>query len=139
MHPTAELLAELRSYDGADFIEFSAEGLRIKLSYELREWFEENHVTNEAEFAENRDDFPAEDLHYFANATELLPLSIGLTDAPGFAYGGMLGNPEYPPRYAFVFFERYQTTDWVQELLRNDSVLFESFVDFTTDDAESSP
>ena len=61
----------------------------------------------------------------------LHPYNFGLTNAPVFGIGGVLGVEDMPVKYAFLFFNRYQVVDWLEELVKSGEVTFETFVDNT--------
>lgn len=147
MKPSDKLCNHLNQMLGSEWLHFDEWGMHLTLTPWLKEWFESAEITNEVEFRENEGFMLIESMEYFANADELYPLSLGLTDAPGWAYGGVLNryanlnNPEDVadlPKVAFAFFERYQVVDWVEELLRDGEVTFETFADLGLEEEAAS-
>ncbi len=135
-----DLLDKMNQWEGRDWLYFDKKGMHFKLTPWLKSWFEEAGVTCEAEFKAADYWELLEGWTYFADSNGLYPFSLGLTDAPGWAYGILdacadpnnpYGDEDNPPQpqHAWAFFERYQIVDWVEELLRDGEVCFETYAD----------
>lgn len=134
---TAEILADLFCHDITPAVSYTKAGMHIKLTPDMERWFEQEKVTNEPELMAKQQDFDELFMPYdltFCYNDDLCPwYSIGLTSAPCAAIGGIVGYEEYPPKYVFSYFCQYQLKDWVEELIRDGEVTFETFVDFTSE------
>jgi hypothetical protein len=133
---THEILADLFCHDVTPAVSYTKSGMHIKLTPDMKRWFEQEKVTNEPELMAKQQFFDELFMPYdltFCYNDDLIPYSIGLTSAPCAAICGMVGYEEYPPKYVFSYFCNYQLKDWVEELIRNGEVTFETFVDFTSE------
>lgn len=132
---TPEILADLFCHDITPAVSYTKAGMHIKLTPDMKRWFEQEKVTNEPELMAKQQDFDELFMPYdltFCYNDDLYPwYSIGLTSAPCAAIGGIVGYEEHPPKYVFSFFCNYQLKDWVEELIREGEVTFETFVDFS--------
>ncbi|MWV61018.1 hypothetical protein DCO58_11850 [Helicobacter saguini] len=147
---TKEICKELRQDVGQwinTFLKFdSKKGLVIKLTKELKELFSECEITNEVEFSDRfhyiRDyfymqDVPIEfcldnsDLYLYGENMQTINYGYGLTNAPLFAFKGyFFHNDELnPPKYIFSYFANYQCLDFIEILLKQGEVIFETFID----------
>jgi hypothetical protein len=134
---TPEILADLFCHDITPAVSYTKSGMHIKLTPDMERWFEQEQVTNEPELMAKQQDFDELFMPYdltFCYNDDLCPwYSIGLTSAPCAAIGGIVGYEEHPPKYVFSYFCQYQLKDWVEELIRDGEVTFETFVDFTSE------
>ncbi|CAM3439144.1 hypothetical protein [Helicobacter labetoulli] len=136
---TLNILKELNSSYGTEWLSFSDKGLTLHYKGALKEFIEENEISSEMDFDRFFWDFRDEvliknglDEISFSMGNDLLYCcGFGLTNAPLFGFGGELGVEDMPVKYTFLFFNRYQVVDWVEELLKCGEVTFETFVDNT--------
>lgn len=134
---TSKIIKQLNQQFRCPFFTFSKEGLTIKLSKELKEFFEDYEIENEVDFDKNFDNFRdflciprAMDLISFClDNDKLYPNHFGMTNAPLFGFNGFLGSEELPVEYAFMYFNKYQVQDWLKELKQYGKVCFETFID----------
>lgn len=131
-----EINTDLENYK-IDFLRAEQSGLRIYLSKSLKRFFKEYNIKEQTDFNENffelRDDFNLQDLPIeFCPRNTLLFNSYGLTDAPLIAIYGYFDNEFLPPpKYVFAYFANYQMKDFIQELLKDGFVTFETFLNET--------
>lgn len=133
------ILKELNSSYSKDFLSFSEKGLTLHYKGALKEFIEENNIVSKVDFDKRFGDFRDEVLiksgldaiSYCGDNDKLYPCNFGLTNAPLFGFGGVLGVEDMPVKYAFLFFNRYQVVDWLEELVKSGEVTFETFVDNT--------
>ena len=138
------LIEEMNQLYKTDWLYFDEKGMHFKLVGWLKDYFIDSDIKCEADFIEQVWNWPVlEGWTYFADSDGLMPFSLGLTDAPGWACGiidryGDVDDPEQP-RYAWAFFERYQVVDWVEELLRDGEVCFETFAELRDEEDAANP
>ena len=134
-----KLIEEMNQLYKTDWLYFDEKGMHFKLVGWLKDYFADHEIECEADFIEQVWNWPVlEGWTYFADSDGLMPFSLGLTDAPGWACGiiDRYADPDNPygdgdnppqPQHAWAFFERYQVVDWVEELLRDGEVCFETY------------
>lgn len=133
------ILKELNSSYSKDFLSFSEKGLTLHYKGALKEFIEENNIVSEMDFDKKFGDFRDEVLikngldaiSFCMDNDRLFPYGFGMTNAPVFGIEGVLGVEDMPVKYAFLFFNRYQVVDWLEELAKSGEVTFETFVDNT--------
>ena len=136
---TKTTLNELNKFYSRDWITFSEKGLTLHYKGALKGFIEENNIASKVDFDKRFGDFRDEvlikngldEVSYCGDNDMLYPCGFGLTNAPIFGIGGVLGIEDMPVKHAFLFFNRYQVVDWVEELLKCGEVTFETFVDNT--------
>lgn len=134
---TQKVIDELNQQFGCSFFAFSEKGLTIKLSKELKEFFEEYEIKTEMDFSENFDRFRdffcipkgMDMVSFCIDNDKLYPNHFGMTNAPLFGFNGFLGIEDIPVEYAFMYFNSYQVLDWLEELIKYGEVSFETFID----------
>lgn len=132
-------LNELNKFYSKDWIVFSDKGLTLHYKGDLKKFIEENEISSEMDFDRKFGDFRDEVLikngldaiSFCMDNDRLYPYHFGMTNAPLFGIEGCLGVEDMPVKHAFLFFNRYQVVDWVEELLKCGEVTFETFVDNT--------
>lgn len=132
-----DILKELNSSYRTEWLSFSDKGLTLHYKGDLKKFIEENEIASKVDFDRKFGDFRDEvliksgldELSYCGDNDMLHPYNFGLTNAPIFGVGGVLGVEDMPVKYAFLFFNRYQVVDWTVELLESGEVTFETFVD----------
>lgn len=132
-------LNELQTFYSKEWLAFSDKGLTLHYKGALKEFIEENNIVSKVDFDKKFGDFRDEVLiknrldgiSYCGDNDMLYPCSFGLTNAPVFGIEGVLGVEDMPVKYAFLFFNRYQVVDWLEELVKSGEVTFETFVDNT--------
>lgn len=133
------ILKELNRSYAREWMSFSDKGLTLHYKGDLKKFIEENEVASKVDFEKRFGDFRDEvlikngldEVSYCGDNDMLYPCGFGLTNAPIFGIGGVLGIEDMPVKYAFLFFNRYQVVDWIVELLECGEVTFETFVDNT--------
>ncbi|WP_110558927.1 hypothetical protein [Helicobacter cinaedi] len=136
---SVKTLKELNSSYATEWLSFSKKGLTLHYKGDLKEFIEENEISSEMDFDRKFWDFRDEvliksglDEISFCMGNDLLYLcGFGLTNSPLFGFGGVLGVEDMPVKYTFLFFNRYQVVDWMEELIESGEVTFETFVDNT--------
>ncbi len=134
-----EILKELNSSYGTEWMSFSDKGLTLHYKGDLKKFIEENEISSEMDFDKRFGDFRDEvlikngldELSFCMGNDLLYCCGFGLTNAPLFGIEGVLGVEDMPVKYAFLFFNRYQVVDWLEELIESGEVTFETFVDNT--------
>ncbi|AWK62089.1 hypothetical protein C6B36_06870 [Helicobacter cinaedi] len=134
-----DILKELNSSYGREWLTFSEKGLALHYKGALKGFIEENNIVSKVDFDKRFGDFRDEvlikngldELLYCGDNDMLHSYNFGLTNAPVFGIGGVLGVEDMPVKYAFLFFNRYQVVDWLEELVKSGEVTFETFVDNT--------
>ncbi len=132
-------LNELNKFYSREYLLFSEKGLTLHYKGDLKKFIEENNIVSEMDFDRHFGDFRDEVLikngldaiSFCMDNDRLFPYNFGMTNAPVFGIEGMLGIEDMPVKYAFLFFNRYQTIDWLEELRKSGEVTFETFVDNT--------
>ena len=132
-------LNELNKFYSKDWISYSDKGLTLHYKGALKKFIEENEISSKMDFDRKFGDFRDEvlikngldEVSYCGDNELLYPCGFGLTNAPIFGVGGVLGVEDMPVKYAFLFFNHYQVVDWLEELLESGEVTFETSVDNT--------
>lgn len=113
-----------------EYLSFSSKGLTLHYKGLLKKCFEDCGITNLFSLSENLSDI--RDFVFIKNGLDDINLELdnfsgflGLTEAPAIFIGFF-----DEPRYAFAYFNNYQVLDFVEELLSNKEVTFESFLNF---------
>lgn len=141
---TGEELKDLRQYWTKDFITFSKKGMTLHYRGSLKEFFVQDDQMNpgKKQLIEDEVDFERHfgnfkdfvlggsgSMEYCGDNDRLYPYNFGLTNAPLFSFGGFLyAQDELPIQYAFMYFYTYQINDWVEVLIREKKVTFETFI-----------
>lgn len=113
-----------------EYLSFSSKGLTLHYKGLLKKCFEDCGITNLFSLSENLSDI--RDFVFIKNGLDDINLELdnfsgllGLTEAPAILIGSF-----DEPMYAFAYFKNYQVLDFVEELLSNKEVTFESFLNF---------
>lgn len=113
-----------------EYLSFSSKGLTLHYKGLLKKCFEDCGITNFTSLSNNLSN--VRDFVFIKNGLDDINLELdnfsgllGLTEAPAILIGSF-----DEPMYAFAYFKNYQVLDFVEELLSNHEVVFESFFKF---------